>query len=101
LIVREFSSGALLEELLFRGFFWGYLRRQISEEGKIYWIQFILFWFVHLRRVVTAPFTFFIAIPLLAMLSSQLTLRSRQIFPAVLSHTVINILSTLLNLAAY
>lgn len=101
LIAREFSSGALLEELLFRGFFWGYLKRQILDEKRIYWIQFLIFWFLHLRRAVTAPFTFFVSIPLLTILSSQLTLRSKQIFPAVLSHTVINVLSTLLNLAAH
>ena len=101
LIVQEFSSGTLLEELLFRGFFWGYLRRQGLEEKKVYWIQFTLFWLVHIRRIVTAPFTFFVAIPPLILISSHLTMRSKQIFPAILSHAIINILSTMLNLATY
>lgn len=99
-IVRQFSLGALTEEILFRGFLWGYLRRRNWAETQICWAQGALFWLMHFSRVIT-PFTFFFTIPLLALISSILTFRTKQLFPAILFHTVINVLSALLNLATY
>jgi len=100
LTIREFFASALVEEILFRGFLWGYLKRRGWEERKIFWIQGLLFWITHFSRLAT-PFTFFVAIPILTLISSKLTLRTKQVFPAVLSHAVINILSAMLNLATY
>jgi membrane protease YdiL (CAAX protease family) len=99
-IVYEFSFTAPIEEILYRGFLWGYLRRKGWAENKIFWGQGVLFWLLHLSRFVT-PFTFFLIIPLLTLISSKLTLRSKQVFPAILSHTVINTIGAILNLATY
>jgi membrane protease YdiL (CAAX protease family) len=99
-ILKEFSFGALIEEILFRAFLWGYLKRAGWNENKIFWTQGMLFWFLHLSRIVT-PFTFFIVIPLITVIFSKLTLRSRQIYPAIVAHIVVNVISTMLNLATY
>jgi hypothetical protein len=99
-ILKELSFTSLPEEILFRGFIWGYLRREGWGENKIIWAQGILFWLIHFSRLGT-PFTFFVSIPILTLISSQLTKRSKQVFPAVLSHTIINAVSGILNLATF
>jgi membrane protease YdiL (CAAX protease family) len=99
-IVAEFSFGAVIEEILFRGFLWGYLKRAGWHENRIFWMQGTLFWFLHLSKIFT-PFTFFIIIPIIAMICSKLTLKSGQLYPAIIAHMIINILSAMLNLASY
>lgn len=99
-IIKDISSSALLEEMLFRGFIWGYLRRKDWAENKIFWAQNLLFWLIHMGRLVT-PFSFFILIPLLSFISSKLTYHSKQIFPAIISHTAINAIGAMLNLATF
>jgi len=99
-IINDISTSALLEELLFRSFLWGYLRRRGWAENKIFWIQNLLFWLMHPTRIFT-PFSFFFSIPLLSFISSKLTYHSKQIFPAILSHTVFNAISAVLNLATF
>jgi len=99
-IIVEWSFGALVEEILFRGFLWGYLKRKGWTENKVFWVQGILFWFFHISRIFT-PFTFFIVIPLLTMIYSKLTLHSKQLYPAIVSHIIVNVVSTMLNLASY
>lgn len=99
-LLKQLSFTSLPEEILFRGFIWGYLRREGWEENKIIWIQGVLFWLIHIGRLAT-PFTFFFAIPILTLISSQLTKRSKQVFPAILSHTIINSVSAILNLATF
>ena len=99
-IEQELSFISLPEEILFRGFIWGYLRREGWGENKTIWAQGILFWLIHFGKLVT-PFTFFVAIPIQTLISSQLTKRSKQVFPAILSHTIINSISAILNLATF
>lgn len=100
LIVRELFASVLLEEILFRGFLWGYLKKLGWKDRKIFWTQGILFWITHFGRIFT-PFTFFVIIPVITLISSKLALRTKQVFPAIISHMVINILSAMLNLATY
>lgn len=99
-IVKELSFGALIEEILIRGFLWGYLRREGWDEKKISWAQGLLFWFLHVSRVVT-PFSFFIVIPLITILFTKLTMHTKQVYPAIVSHIVINVLSSMLNLSTF
>jgi hypothetical protein len=100
LILREFSSSPMIEEILMRGFLWGYLRREGMSENKVIWIQGCVFWLLHISKVFT-PFTFFVAIPLLAILCSKLTFHSKQLFPAFISHLLINVVSAIFGWAAY
>jgi hypothetical protein len=99
-IIREFSFGALIEEILFRGFLWGYLKDHGLTDNKVFWVQGIVFWLFHISRIFT-PFTFFLVVPLLTIIQSKLTLHSKQLFPAIISHVIVNVVSTMLNLASY
>lgn len=100
LFVREFSSAPINEEILMRGFLWGYLRRDGLSESKVFWLQGGLFWLLHIGKVFT-PFTFFLFIPLFTILYSKLTLNSKQLFPSVVSHLLVNVASVLVNWAIY
>lgn len=100
LIVRELPSAPIIEEILVRGFLWGYLKRMSISDNRIFWIQAAVFWLFHVGKVFT-PFTFFITIPLFTILYSLLTLRSKQLFPSIISHLLVNILSIMLNWSAY
>jgi membrane protease YdiL (CAAX protease family) len=99
-IAKQLVFISLPEELLFRGFIWGYLRSKGLKEINIAWIQGAVFWLMHFSRLVT-PFSFFVIVPIQTLISSLLTLRSKQVFPAVISHTIFNTLGTILNLATF
>ena len=100
-MLRQFSDGIAFEEILFRGFVWGYLRRFGLAENKTIWIQGLLFWLVHFGSAFIRPFTFFLAIPLGTLVQTKLTSYSKQIFPSILAHAMINILGGLFNFAIY
>ena len=89
-----------IEEILFRGFLWGFLGRLGWKENKILWAQGLLFWCSHFSRLIT-PFSYFVALPFLILISSKLVQKSRQLFPAILSHVIINAIASALNLAVF
>ena len=82
------------EEILFRGFIWGYLKKLDWKENKIAWFQGALFWMAHFSRIFT-PYSFFITLPLLTITSTKLAMKSKQTYPSILSHAVLNILGKL------
>jgi membrane protease YdiL (CAAX protease family) len=100
LIIKELSLTSLPEEILFRGLIWGYLKKEGWGENRIIWTQGILFWFLHFGKLFT-PFAFFVVIPVLTVIASQFTKRSRQIFPAVLSHTIMNTIGVIFRMATF
>lgn len=87
--IYNLSFNAPIEEILFRGFVWGYLQRLNWNVNKIFWVQGTLFWLLHIGQI-TAPFTFFLSIPILIYVSSELTRRSHQVSPSIISHLIIN-----------
>jgi membrane protease YdiL (CAAX protease family) len=87
--IYELSFVAPIEEILFRGFVWGYLRKLNWEVNKIFWVQGALFWFLHISRI-SSPLTFFVSIPISTYILSELTRRSHQISPSIISHLIIN-----------
>jgi len=78
------------EELLFRGFLWGYLRQLKWKDGWIMIFQAILFTSAHRYFAGRYPLMFWAYIPAAAILFGWLTLRSRSIAPAILAHGMIN-----------
>jgi membrane protease YdiL (CAAX protease family) len=100
-LMATIFTAAPLEEMLFRGFLWGYLRRFGWTESKIFFVQGILFWLCHFSRLIVTPFVFFIGIPLMVFVTGKLVMKSKQLFPSILSHSIINMLSKGLNLASF
>lgn len=89
----------IIEEILFRGFLWGYLKKENWNNNKIAWFQGILFWAIHSSRIIVTPVSFLVIIPLLTFVLTVLVLKSQQIYPSILSHAVVNIMSKLFYLA--
>jgi membrane protease YdiL (CAAX protease family) len=87
----NFSYVTPYEEFLFRGFLTTYLVRSGWSEKKALWGQGIVFWLGHLK--LGAPLTFFIAVPIITLLFSFLAYKSRQLFPGIIAHTIINVFS--------
>ncbi|MEW6609713.1 MAG: CPBP family intramembrane glutamic endopeptidase [bacterium] len=93
--IYELSFTAPVEEILFRGFIWGYLRKLKWDVNKIIWVQGALFWFLHIGRI-RSPLTFFFSVPILTYISSELTKRSGQVSPSIISHLIINTIGSVL-----
>jgi len=82
---------APFEEMIMRGIFWGQLRKWNIGENKIFWIQAVLFWFLHGLQIFT-PISFFITLPIITLINSLLAKYSKQLFPSIVSHTLIDTL---------
>ncbi len=91
LLVNLFTV-APFEELTIRGILWGLLRKRNFSENKIVWVQGIFFWTIHFQQAFTSPLSFFITIPIGVIVYSLLTRYSKQIFPSIVSHTLLNTL---------
>ena len=78
------------EEPLFRGFLWGYLRQSHWKEIPILFLQTLLFTVAHVYFANQYPLTFWVLIPIAALLFGILTLRARSIAPAILAHGLVN-----------
>lgn len=79
------------EELVLRGVLWGQLRKWNISEVKIAWIQGLLTWLLHFWQL-TNPITFFIAIPIQTFILTTLVKSSKQLFPSIISHSLVNLL---------
>jgi membrane protease YdiL (CAAX protease family) len=99
-IANDLAFTTLIEEMVFRGFLWGYLRRVGWEENRIIWVQGTLFWLLHFNYIGRI-YIFLLTIPIITFALSKLTQKSRQIFPSILLHTTQNIIpQMLINLLA-
>jgi membrane protease YdiL (CAAX protease family) len=89
-LVYHLGFAPLIEEPLFRGFLWGYLRQLKWREGWIWLFQAALFASAHAYFAKQFPLTFWVLIPAAGLLFGLLTWRSRSIAPAILAHALIN-----------
>ena len=89
-LVYHLGFAPLIEEPLFRGFLWGYLRQLNWREGWIWLVQAALFTSAHLYFANQYPLTFWVLIPAAGLLFGLLTWGSRSIAPAILAHALIN-----------
>ena len=83
------------EEIITRGVFWGQLRKWNFDENKIFWLQAVLFWFLHGWQIST-PISFFITLPIITLIFSLLVRNSKQLFPSIVSHTLIDTLGPII-----
>ena len=79
-----------LEEVIFRGLLWGYLRKLNWKENSIFVVQAVLFWFAHPGNMAY-PLIFFVSLPLIIFATSFIVKRSRQLFPAMVCHLLYNL----------
>jgi len=87
----NFSFVAPYEEIIIRCVLWGQLRKWDVDERKAIWVQGLLFWSFHIWQLAT-PITFLLGIPIAILIYSLLVKYSKQVFPSIISHTLINTL---------
>lgn len=91
--IGQFSSAVILEEPLFRGFLWGYLRSLEWNENTIWFAVSGLFWVSHLH-IFTNLYSMFVITPIISLAYGYLVVRSRSIAPSMVAHAVYNAIAT-------
>ncbi|HAL17688.1 MAG TPA: hypothetical protein DCP32_13380 [Anaerolineaceae bacterium] len=89
-IPYQIGYAAVSEEPVFRGFLWGYLRKNGWRDVWIWLFQAGLFSLAHLYYINTAPISFWFIVPLLALVQGWLVWRSRSIATSMVAHGVAN-----------
>lgn len=99
IVFREFistlSSAVIYEEIIFRGFLWGYLRQVGYSDGLSCIFQGVIFWLIHFSKYgFSIPEL--IIIFLLTISTTIIVRYSRQVFPALVIHSFTNALTNIL-----
>ncbi len=89
-IPYQIGYAAVSEEPLFRGFLWGYLRKNGWRDVWIWLFQAGLFGLAHFYYINAAPISFWLIVPLLALVQGWLVWRSRSIATSMVAHGVAN-----------
>jgi membrane protease YdiL (CAAX protease family) len=86
----QIGYAAVTEEPLFRGFLWGYLRKLQWREVWIWLFQAGLFTFAHIYYIIKHPISFWIIVPVGALVLGFLAWRSRTIAASMAVHGMMN-----------
>lgn len=86
----QLINAAIMEEPLFRGFLWGYLRKWGLSDFRILVTQTFLFWAAHIYYLGLIPFSFWILVPSAGIVFGVLAWRSRSIAPGLVAHSIVN-----------
>ena len=81
----------IVEEVVYRGILWMFLKGLNFSDFKVVILQAILFWFSHVDSYSDAVF-FFIIIPIISVLLGVIVWRSKSIAPSVIAHVLFNVL---------
>jgi len=95
-IPQQIGYAAVSEEPVFRGFLWGYLRRNGWRDQWIWLFQAGLFVLAHLYYFNTAWISFLFLIPLSGLVLGWLAWRSRSIATSMVAHGIFNSLGSTL-----
>lgn len=90
-------AGIVFEEVLFRGVLWAYLRGLGLSEQATFYIQAALFWVSHHEFLsLNHSYSFWVALPIAAILWGLMTWRSKSLTPSTISHFLFNFITQLL-----
>lgn len=90
LCLGQLCTAAVAEEPLFRGFLWGFLREYNCPDGWIVLIQMALFMLGHSYYLATLPFSFWVVVPVAALLLGLIAWRSRSVSYSMVAHGILN-----------
>jgi membrane protease YdiL (CAAX protease family) len=90
--IVQLGSAAIAEEPLFRGFLWGHLRKAGWNEWGIWLFQTFLFMLGHIYYLPQLPISFWIIVPVGALVSGLLAWKSRTIASSMAAHGLSNVL---------
>ncbi len=90
---------AIIEETVFRGVIWGYLKRLYGSEKNVWLIQAGLFWILHIRQwvVLGDPYGFLIARSIFSLLAGWFVWRSRSLVSGIFFHAIYNVTILVIN----
>jgi len=95
-IITQLTNAAIFEEPFFRGILWGVLKKLKWKDGWICLTQGFLFWIAHIYYITSAPYSFWIVVPLGSIILGILAWRSRSIGTSMFGHGVLNGLGQIL-----
>ncbi len=90
LVITNLLGAAVMEEPLFRGFLWGYLRKLGWKDVRIWILQAVLFGMSHIYYLGYESFAFWILVPGCALMFGILAWRPRSIATSMLAHALVN-----------
>jgi membrane protease YdiL (CAAX protease family) len=100
--IYQIGYAAVSEEPLFRGFLWGALRKAGWKDVWIWIFQAALFMLSHIYYLGKYPISFFIVVPVAALILGLVAWKSRTISASMATHGAVNALGLLMDrLAAY
>ena len=88
-LLFQLSFAAIMEEPLFRGFLWGYLKKYKLRDISICIIQALLFWFGHIYYMDTG-LNFWIWHPIAAFLFGLIIVKTKNIAYSLGAHALVN-----------
>lgn len=86
----QLAFAASLEEPLFRGLLWGYLRDRDWPEKRVFAAVVALFWIAHFYYIAGVPISFWLVVPLCSIVFTCLAWRSRSIGTTMMAHALTN-----------
>jgi hypothetical protein len=86
----QLGYAAVTEEPLFRAFLWGYLLKAGWKNGWIWLFQAGLFMLGHIYYITRLPLSFWLLVPLGALVLGALVWRSKTISSSLAAHAVMN-----------
>ncbi len=96
--IYQLGYAAVSEEPLFRGFLWGYLRKAGWQEVWIWLFQAGLFMIGHMYYLKNALISFWIIVPIGALVYGWVAWRSRSITASMAAHATLNTVLPILGL---
>lgn len=88
--IYQIGYAAVSEEPLFRGFLWGFLKKRNWREHWIWLFQAGLFMLSHVYYINAHPISFWIIVPVCALVFGWLVWRSRTIATSMVAHGIMN-----------
>lgn len=88
--IIQLSNAAVTTEPLFRGFLWGLLKKMNWKDSRICLFQAALFILGHIYYLGKYNYSFFIIVPVSALILGLLVLRSKSIGTSMITHGLIN-----------
>lgn len=90
MLVSQLATAAAMEEPLFRGILWGYLRRRGWHWARILIAQAVLFWIGHIYHLVQHPTHFWLWVPLAGIVFGLVAWRTRSVAASMVTHSLAN-----------
>ena len=88
--IIQLSNAAVTEEPLFRGFLWGLLKKTNWKDSQICLFQAALFILGHIYYLGKYNYSFFVIVPISALILGLLVWRSKSIGTSMVTHGLIN-----------